>query len=60
MASYNSIESWASRLGYVVERCEGGYVWHPAHEQAVNFCATSREAMEKILEAIKGEYKGGE
>lgn len=60
MAPYNSIESWASRLGYVVERCEGGYVWHPSDDHSVRFCTTSREVVEKILESLRGEYGGSE
>jgi hypothetical protein len=46
MGGYASIESWASRLGYVVEESDGGYIWHPSDDLVPRRCQTAREAME--------------
>jgi hypothetical protein len=60
MGGYASIESWASRLGYVVEESDGGYIWHPSDDLVPRRCQTAREAMEEILGCIRSEYKGAE
>lgn len=57
---FATIESWASRFGYVVERTEGGYVWHLENDPQVRFAATAREVLDAILGALRDEYEGGE
>lgn len=60
MAKYSTIESWASRLGYVVERTSCGYVWHRENERANGTLATVEDVIEAILGDLKAEYGGGE
>ena len=60
MSKYSSIESWASRLGYVVEQTSCGYVWHRENEKARGTLATAEEVMEAILGDLRSEYGGGE
>lgn len=59
MGPYRTLESWASRLGYIVERTETGWVWHrengPIHELSV-----AKEVVEAILSALRSEYEGDE
>lgn len=60
MANYLSLESWASRLGYIVERTDCGWAWHAFDEPATETCAGAREVVEKILDRIRSEYGGEE
>lgn len=58
MSKYPTIESWASRLGYIVERTACGWAWHAFDEPAVETCASANEVVELILDRIRGEYGG--
>jgi len=60
MRKYQTIESWASSLGYIVERTSEGFVWHLEEEPPVNKCATVAEVLEAILGRIRSAYEGGE
>lgn len=60
MATYNSLESWASRLGYIVERTDCGWAWHAFDEPATETCGGAHEVVEKILDSIRSEYGGEE
>lgn len=55
---YITIESWASRLGYVVEMTERGYVWHHEDEFPRPPLQTVDEVIEAILQRLREEYKG--
>jgi hypothetical protein len=58
MAAYRTLESWASRFGYVVEQTPAGYVWHAENEPASPEVATAAEVVEAILRRLKSEYEG--
>lgn len=60
MSKYFTIESWASRLGYIVDRHKDGYVWHRENEPASPPVATALDVLEAILEDIRSEYGGCE
>jgi hypothetical protein len=60
LGKYNSVESWASRLGYIVEKTEVGYVWHAFDEQTQHVCDTAAKVVDEILVRIRGEYEGVE
>lgn len=60
MSKYFTIESWASRLGYIVERTDGGYLWHLENEPSVGELPTAGEVVEAILDRIRSEYGGEE
>ena len=56
---YINIESWASRIGYIVEKSEDGrYAWH--REGALEFhdCFSVEDVIEQILAEIKSSYIG--
>lgn len=59
MASYSTIESWASRLGYIVERTEDGYLWHLENEPSLGTLPTASDVVEAVLARIREEYEGG-
>lgn len=58
MGNYATIESWASRLGYIVEHTPCGYVWHRENEGVRGTVASPREVVEAILEDLRSEYGG--
>lgn len=60
MATYLTIESWASRLGYLVEATSEGYVWHRENEPVRGKLSTPGQVVEAILEDLRSEYGGGE
>lgn len=60
MPKYFTIESWASRLGYIVDPHAEGYVWHRENEPASPPAKTAREVMDAILEHLRSEYGGEE
>lgn len=60
MAKYGTIESWASRLGYVVEQTPCGYVWHRENEGVRGTLQTPEEVLDAILGDLRSEYGGGE
>jgi len=60
MAVYRTLESWSSRLGYIVERTPNGYVWHAENEPASPEVRTALEVVEAIVQRIRGEYQGEE
>lgn len=58
--SYSNIESWASRIGYVVERSEDGkYTWHKENTLEFHDCFSVEDVIEQILVEIKSSYFGG-
>lgn len=58
MSGFRSIEGWASRLGYVVEKNEsGGYVWFKENEIKFKNCDTLEELMDQILLEIKISFR---
>lgn len=58
MGKYATVESWAARLGYVVERTPCGYVWHRENEQARGTLGSPMQVVEAILEDLRSEYGG--
>jgi hypothetical protein len=60
MGSYRTLESWASRLGYIVERTESGWVWHRENGPASMEVSSAREVIDAILGEIGAEYEGRE
>lgn len=61
MPKFQTIESWASSVGYVVEKdLRLGYVWHREDEISSKNCPTVGEVMEAVLEDIRRSYEGGE
>lgn len=57
MGPYRNLESWASRLGYIVERTESGWIWHRENDP-FRHLPTAMEVVDAILSEIKSEYKG--
>lgn len=60
MAKYSTVESWASRLGYVVEPSAGGFVWHRENEPARGVLGSPSEVVDAILADLRSEYGGAE
>jgi hypothetical protein len=59
MHNFQTIESWASSVGYVVEKDERlGYVWHRENEISSRSCPTVSEVMDAVLEEIRRSYRG--
>ncbi len=60
MDKFRTIESWASNIGYVVERDEkiGRYVWHEENSTGFSTCHTVSEVIEAILDEIRRGYEG--
>ena len=58
MRNFQTIESWASSVGYLVERDDSlGYVWHREDEMISKSCATVAEVMDAILDEIRRSYR---
>jgi len=52
------LESWASNIGYVVEKDEfGEYLWSK-EGGSLNKCRTAGEIVDRILEDIRSSYQG--
>ena len=60
MGNYATVESWASRLGFVVESHHDGYMWHAFDESNQNFCLNAGEVVDRILQRIREEWGGEE
>jgi hypothetical protein len=60
MGPYRTLESWASRLGYIVERTDSGWVWHRENGPVSEEVSSAGEVMDAILGEIRAEYEGGE
>lgn len=58
MKIFKTIESWASSLGYVVERKNDFYEWHKEDEFFYKVSSCVEELMKDILEEISNSYKG--
>lgn len=59
MHNFRTIESWASSVGYVVERDDRlGYVWHRENEVSSKNCPTVAEVIDAILDEIRRSYQG--
>jgi hypothetical protein len=53
---FHTVESWASRLGYVIEKAEDGSskcVWHKEVNLKFNHCNSVEEAVDQIIEDIR-------
>ena len=59
MGPYRTLESWASRLGYIVEKTESGWVWH-RENGPLQELSTSKEVVDAILSVLRSEYEGDE
>ena len=60
MKKFNNIESWASSVGYIVEKVSDGYVWYPSDQQEYKNCATISDVIEDILSEVRLSYIEGE
>jgi hypothetical protein len=60
MGPYRTLESWASRLGYIVERTDSGWVWHRENGSVSKEVSTANEVIDAILGEIRSEYEGAE
>lgn len=60
MGPYRTLESWASRLGYIVERTDSGWVWHRENGPISKEVSSVGEVMDAILGEIRSEYEGAE
>lgn len=60
MKKFFTIESWASNVGYVVERDDQStkYVWYKERQQEFRTCHTVGEVIEAILDEIRLSYEG--
>lgn len=58
LSKYPTIESWASRLGYVVDANSEGYAWHRENEPIRGKLKSPAEVVEAILEDLRSEYGG--
>ena len=58
MAKYTAVENWASRLGFVVEKTQDGYIWYASDETSLNFCPSAGEVVKKILYRIRDDWGG--
>lgn len=58
---FHTIESWASRLGYVVEKSESNpdvFIWYKEYSLRSQKCNSQSEIIEQIIEDIKKSYVG--
>ncbi len=59
MHNFRTIESWASSVGYVVEKDDRlGYVWHRENEVSSKNCPAVAEVIDSILDEIRRSYQG--
>jgi len=55
--TFNTIESWASNIGYVVEKTDSGLVWYKEHYTRFRRCSSVDEAVDQILHEIRESLK---
>jgi hypothetical protein len=60
MKKFYTIESWASSLGYIVERTESGFVWYKEHAMQFKKCSSVSEVLNEILLEIRESCEVGE
>lgn len=64
MRKFRHIESWASHLGYVVEKHEENnevkYVWYKERVLEFNVETNIQNLIENIIKEIKSSYEGSE
>lgn len=60
MNVFLTIESWATSIGYLVEKDDHGYIWYREHDLEPRRCSTVGDVMREILEDLKNSYKGSE
>lgn len=53
MSKFNTIESWASIIGYVVEKTDNGFVWYKENTLIFHKCVSAHEVAEQILSEIR-------
>lgn len=53
MKKFYTIESWASGIGYVVERTESGFVWYKENDARFRKCSSVSEVLDEILSEIR-------
>lgn len=62
MIKFYSIESWASNLGYVVQKEDSvvgdKYFWHKERDTEFRSCHAVGELIEAILDEIRRSYEG--
>lgn len=58
MKSFYTIESWASSVGYLVEKNESKYIWFKEEKIEFHECSSIDEVMDQILSEIKKSYIG--
>lgn len=58
MKVFQTIESWASNIGYVVEYNESEYIWFKESKIEFHKCKTIDELIDQILNEIKNSYIG--
>jgi hypothetical protein len=58
--TFSTIESWASSIGYVVERTERGVFWYKEHYTRFYRCSSVDEAADQILSEIRESLKEAE
>jgi len=60
MKKFLHIESWASSLGYVVEKKETGegYIWHSQKTEEFKECSSVSQTIDQILNEIRSSYEG--
>lgn len=59
--TFHTVESWASRLGYVVEKSESNpdsIIWYKEYSLRSQKCKTTSEVVEQIIEDIRKSYVG--
>lgn len=54
---FKTIESWASSIGYIVEKTESGLVWYKEHTMLFNKCSSVPEVVEAILSEIRESFE---
>lgn len=60
MTKFKTIESWASSIGYIVEKTESAFVWYKENTLVFHRCSSSDDAVEQILSEIKSSLEVSE
>jgi len=60
MTKFTTIESWASSIGYVVEKNDVGFVWYKENTLLFHRCSSAEEAAEQILSEIRNSLGASE
>ena len=58
MKTFQTIESWASSVGYEVE-FDGDFHWHREGDHRSKVAKSVQEVIDAILDEIKKSYQGG-